>query len=138
MNETRVAGGFLALVAAIVIVKLVVGWMSTGADVISAENVTQQWAFAYQYEESLKSEALQICNAEKALAAATNIAEQTQRRSQVLAMQNNYHRIAQEFDARLRNAFEAKLVAPPDVARVAPSLSAMVEVVCASSTEAVR
>ena len=138
MSVTRVVGGFIALVAAILIVTVIVGWMSTGAGLISADNVAKQWAFAYQYEESLKSEALQICNAEKALAASTNVAEQTQRRSQVLAMKNNYHRIAQEFDARLRNAFEAKLVAPPDVVREAPSLSDMAEVVCASKTEAVQ
>src|SRR5688572_29325957 len=138
MSATRVMGGFIALVAAISMVMLLVGWMSAGVDLISPDNVAKQWAFAYQYEESLKSEALQICNAEKALAAATNVTEQTQRRSQVLAMQNNYHRIAQEFDARLRNAFEAKLVAPPDVVRVAPSLSELAGVVCVSKEEAIQ
>ena len=138
MSAQRIVGGFFAPVAATLIVTVIVGWMSTGAELISGDNVAKQWAFAYQYEESLKSEALQICNAEKALAASTNVTEQTQRRSQVLAMQNNYHRIAQEFDARLRNAFEAKLVAPPDVVRAAPSLSEMVEEVCASKTEASR
>jgi len=108
----------------------VLGWISVPGRIVSPENVEEQWRFAYQYSESLESQALQVCAAEEVLAASTTDNERAQRRSHLLAMEQNYFRIQQEYDARLRNAFEAGLVAPPDVPRRAPSLEDTKTAIC--------
>ncbi len=101
------------------------GWISVPGQVLSPQNVQEQWRFAYAFDESLQAIAQQVCATEKALAGATNENEQTQRRSQLLAYEQNYARVAAEYDARLRNAFQAGLVAPSDVPRRAPTLNEM-------------
>jgi hypothetical protein len=98
--------------------------------VTSAENVRDQWAFAYSYDEALRAAARQVCSAEKALASSTTDEERPQRRSQLMAFEENYSRIQAEYNARLRNAFEAKMVAPEDVPKHAPSLEELKLQVC--------
>ena len=106
------------------------GWFSVPGEIVSPENVKKQWAFAYQYDESLQAAARQVCLAEKALNAAESDTEKTQRRSQLLAYETNYTRIEAEYNAKLRNAFEAGLVAPPDVPKRAQTLDDMKSRVC--------
>jgi len=121
------------IVAASVIGGIVVwvgGWAAVPAQVTSAENVQKQWAFAYQYDESLQAAARQVCSAEKGVAESSSDMERTQRRSQALAYEQNYARIEAEFNAKLRNAFEAKYVAPSDVPKRAPTLTEMKAKVC--------
>jgi hypothetical protein len=106
------------------------GWFSVPGEITSPENVKKQWAFAYQYDESLHAAARQVCLTEKALNTAESDTEKTQRRSQLLAYETNYTRIEAEYNAKLRNAFEAGLVKPPDVPKTAPSLDEMKSRVC--------
>lgn len=133
-NTTSFAGKWLLWIIGMVLVLGAIGWVinwaSVPGEIASAENVKKQWEFAYTYEESLKSAARQVCSAERALTDAQLPDERTQRRSQVMALEQNYSRIQAEFNARLRNAFQAKLVAPSDVPETAPELSAMKSKVC--------
>ena len=135
-NVTRFTASWVLWVVGFVVVLGILGWVirwaSVPGQVISPENVRKQWAFAYQYDESLQAAARQVCATEKATNIATDPQEKTQRRSQQLDLENNYARIEAEFNARLRNAFEAKLVAPNDVPSAALDLSAMKARVCAN------
>lgn len=123
--------GIICVVGAIgFVLNWAAGWAAVPAQVASAENVQKQWAFAYQYDESLQAAARQVCSAEKGVAESSSDAERTQRRSQALAYEQNYARIEAEFNAKLRNAFEAKYVAPSDVPKRAPTLVEMKAKVC--------
>lgn len=121
---------FVGAVAAIGLVGWAMDWFSTPGQVFSAANVREQWAFAYRYDSSLDAAARQVCSAERAHAEATNDAERIQRRSQLAAFEQNYYRIQAEYDGRLRNAFEARLVKPSDVPDRAPELVATKRRVC--------
>lgn len=102
------------------------GWFNTGVQVISPENVKAQWQFAYDYDAALKAIANNWCTLKKAEDAETNPDYKTQRVSQRLAVETQYRTKQAEFDGRLRDAFRAKLVAPPDVPHQAPSLETQV------------
>ena len=102
------------------------GWVRTGAHVVSAENVKAQWQFAYDYEEDLRSAASQWCTVKKAEDTAAKAGDSNvlgQRQSQRIALEQNYARIKADYDARLRDAFRAKLVKPGDVPSRAPELT---------------
>ena len=150
--------GFIGIILLVTGVFWVLGWLMVPGQVTSADNVQQQWAFAYQYDESLKAIATQVCTADKAVDTAMSDEEKaisraeskegtlkerdvraaesmrdevTQRRSQEMAYEQNYARVAAEYNTKLRNAFEAKHVAPNDVPRIAPTLLEMKRQVCA-------
>jgi len=116
--------------ATLVVGRFAFGWFTAPVQIYSIENVREQWRFAYDYDESLKAAAQQVCIAEKAVQDASSDNEKSQRRSQQMAYETNYTRIEADFNARLRNAFEAKLVKPADVPDKAPSLSEMKKRVC--------
>lgn len=119
------AGGLLTALAG-----WAFGWFAEPLRITSPENVREQWQFAYQYEESLNAAAQQVCIAEKAVTSSESANERTQRKSQLLAYETNYTRIQAEYNARLRNAFEAKLVKPADVPDRAPTLEEAKQRVC--------
>jgi hypothetical protein len=120
----------LIIIPLLFITSFVAGWVAVPFKVFGANNVSNQWAFAYKYSEALDAAALQVCSTEKIESEATTDAERTARRSQRIALEQNYARIAAEYNARLRNAFEAKLVRPPDVPSQAPSLTSTKANVC--------
>lgn len=106
-------------------------WLFVPAQVASVENVRDQWRFAYEYDEKLKAIASQICIGKKAVEQSTESADaRTQRLSQLIAIEQNYARVEAEYNARLRNAFEAKLVKPSDVPSRAPTVDENLSVVC--------
>lgn len=105
-------------------------WLSVPGHVTSAEQVQNQWAFAYEYEEALQAAAQQVCSAERGVQQASNETEATQRRSHVLAYEQNYARIEAAYNARLRNPFQGKYVKPKNVPEKAPSLAQMKQKVC--------
>lgn len=128
---------FLKWFFAITFVVLVMGgvvwglkWLLVPAQVASVENVREQWRFAYQYDESLRAIAQQICSASKAVREAEDSNEKTQRRSQLVALEQNYARVEAEYNAKLRNAFDAKLVKPSDVPEKAPTMKESVSTAC--------
>lgn len=134
MSETTSSpslGKIIAWVGGVLLVLMVLGWMFGWIGVpfrtTSAENVREQWSFAYRYEASLEASARNVCSARTAVAQATSDQEQVQRRSQALAYEQNYSRVQSEYDGRLRNAFEAKLVRPRDVPAEAPDLDQMLQ-----------
>jgi hypothetical protein len=96
-------------------------WVNAGKEVVSPENVKEQWAFAYGFDESLGATARNWCSAKQAENLAVGDAKD-QRISQRLAQENLYSANAAKYDAALKNAFEAKLVKPSDVPTKAPTL----------------
>lgn len=98
------------------------GWFNTAVEVVSPTNVKAQWQFAYDYHENLKAIANNWCSLKKAEEAETNPDYKTQRISQRLAVETQYRTKQAEYDGRLDDAFRAKIVAPPDVPRHAPTL----------------
>ncbi len=104
------------------------GWIGAGARIISPENVRVQWQFAYDYQASLEATANNVCRARQdEKAAPEGTTERSQRTSQRIAQEQNYERIRAQYDARLADAFRAKLVRPPDVPDHAPTLEEMLK-----------
>jgi len=132
MSTGKIIGIGIAALVGVVVFGWAFGWFVTPLEITSAENVRKQWAFAYQYDESLKAAAMQVCSMERAVKEAQVSEERMQRQSQLLAFQQNYVRIEAEYNAKLRNAFEAKMVKPADVPNKAPSLDTLKREVCGS------
>lgn len=122
----------IAVLAIVVLIPIGwgLGWLSVPFQTTSAQNVREQWKFAYQFDEDLQAQARNACIAEKAYNEAPAGDVKTQRQTQLIANEQNYNRIAADYDARLRNAFEAKLVRPSDVPDKAPTLAEMKRRVC--------
>ena len=99
------------------------GWFNTGVQVVSPDNVKAQWQFAYDYDASLKAIAKQWCTARQNEIAETNPEYRVQFQVQRTGIENNYQRVKSEYDGRLRDAFRARLVKPPDVPQAAPELT---------------
>lgn len=124
----RALGIVVVLVVVIGVVGFALGWFRAARDVVGPENVRAQWQFAYDTIENLDAIAVSVCNAEKALqqsiagGADSHIIEQ--RRSHLLAFENNYARVANGYDGQVRDKFRGGLVKPPDVPERAPSLEA--------------
>jgi hypothetical protein len=121
-----IAAGIGILILVVVVLTalgLLFGWIGGGASVVSVDNVKAQYQFAYQDLNSLKATAANACGEREALADPTLGAdEKTARRSQLIAYEQNYERIKAEYDARVQNVFQAKLVKPADVPLMAPTL----------------
>ncbi|AXQ69430.1 hypothetical protein HOU02_gp295 [Caulobacter phage CcrBL9] len=99
------------------------GWLGAGSNVVSAGNVKAQWAEAYKTHESLGSAAFSVCSADKALANAITDGERIQRQTQLSAYEQNYARIAGEYNAQMADGFRAKYVKPGDLPDRAETLS---------------
>lgn len=127
----KILGYIVGIILGIMLVSWAVGWIGTPLQVTSVDNVRKQFAFAYQYEESLNAATRQYCTARDARdRTEPNSEVRNQRETQMIAIEQNYARIAGEYDAKLRNAFDAKYVAPADVPKRAPTLNEKVTVVC--------
>ncbi len=127
MATSQPSGGKVALIIALILAGVLalswaLGWIAVPLGVTSAGNVREQWRFAYEYNSSLRASATQVCTARRAIATSASAEERTQRNSQAIATEQNYARIAAAYDARLENAFEARLVRPGDVPAHAPTL----------------
>jgi hypothetical protein len=116
--------GLLGIIGVLVL-SFALGWIAVPFQIFGVDNVKAQWQFAYTYDESLQAIARQDCTAITAVKAAATTDEATARRSQQFSIENNYSRVEGEYNAALRNAFQAKLVAPADVPSIAPTLLVM-------------
>lgn len=130
-------GWVAAIVALVVVISIVVaiggffgGWFSEAQRQVSPTNVKAQFAFVYDDLNSLKAEARQICTAQTAVNTATDPTVKSQRESQLLTEENNYNRIAGQYDAHLEDTFRAKYIRPHDVPSRAPRLSDMLTQEC--------
>jgi hypothetical protein len=104
-------------------------WAKEPARILSPENVKAQWAFAYGYEESLKTAARNVCGVREALIdPKIDNDEAKTRRRELTTLTQNYNRILAQYNAKLRNMFEAKIVKPPDVIVLAYSLEDQITV----------
>ena len=117
-------------IVAIVVVSLAAGWITLPFLKGSAGNVEKQFTFGYQQYNALKATATSVCAAQKAVDAATNDSERSQRTSQLLAYETNYARLAGEYDAWASNIFQGNVVRPADLPLRAPSLDTMKTQVC--------
>ncbi len=125
----KLVGAGLALAVLLCGAAWVFGWGKTAADVVGPDNVKAQWAFAYEYDNSLTGIATNWCSFKKAeLASIGNSDEHSQRVSMTLAQETLYASKKAEYDAALRNAFKAKLVKPADVPTSAPTLDEKIAV----------
>ncbi|MDO8522796.1 MAG: hypothetical protein Q7S12_00715 [bacterium] len=119
----------LGVALALIVGGWILSWVLVPLQMTSPENVRKQWGFAYEYDESLQAAARQVCGMEKALVS-SGAEDKSQRQSQLLALEQNYSRIERDYNAKLRNAFEAKYIRPSDVPNRAPTLSEMKLKVC--------
>lgn len=142
LRNQKPAWLWLKILAAAVFVAVTVGatawacgWVKTGAEVVGPTNVKEQWRFAYDYTESLNGIAGNWCTAKQVEDSTTDSAAKDQRVSQRIAHEQNYRRVQNEYDARLADAFRAKLVKPADVPNRAPTLQETVAALgCATPT----
>lgn len=118
----KLLGIALAIGLVFMVVGFAAGWFRATTAVVSPENVKAQWQFAYDYDASLKAIAGQWCTAKAAEVAETNPDFKAQRTSQRIAVEQNYDRVKGVYDARLADAFRAKLVRPSGVPTRAPAL----------------
>lgn len=103
-------------------VNFATSWLSQPAKIYGVENVREQWKFAYTYNQSLGAIQDQFCTADRAVADSADNVERSQRVTQRIAIENNYARVAAQYDAALQNAFEGGLVRPSDVPETAAAL----------------
>lgn len=127
MRTSKVVLFVFITVSVILLISWSLGWLSMPFQTTSVENVKKQWGFAYSYNESLKAIAQQVVNTQKLVDSTTDKNVKAQRESQLLAYENNYSRVKAEYDAKLKNAFEAKWIKPSDVPDSAPTLSQMIK-----------
>ena len=121
-----VVAGFVALVIGLTALGFALDWFGTGVKIVSPENVKAQYEFAYQDTRALRADATNVCGELHVLADPTVSAdEKTSRRSQLLAYQQLYAKTEADYDARVANVFQAKLVKPSDVPLVSPTLQEM-------------
>lgn len=134
----RVGGSFtrhpivwiVAVLVLLGIVGFIVSWIGAAAEVVSPDNVRQQYALAYQDYNALQATAQNACVIRDAVKNATSDDEKTQRESQLLAVQTNYNNIASQYEARMQNIFQAKKVKPTDLPFQAPTESEMESQLC--------
>lgn len=99
------------------------GWLGAAKQVVSPANVRAQYATAYSRYEALKATTCNVAALSAQVATTTDAGVKAQLSSQETALQQNYTRIAADYDAAYDNAFAAKHVGPSDLPRVAPTLS---------------
>lgn len=125
----KIALGIGIFVILVMAASIAGGWFDTGARIVSAGHVEDQWRTAYDRYNALRATAAQACDMERIVAESTGEA-QTQRQSQLLALRQNYVRIAGQYDAALADPFRARLVRPRDLPANAPTLSQMQATAC--------
>lgn len=117
----KVVAVFLGIALCAGVGNYVFGWFGKAADVVSPDNVEEQWRFAYDFDKSLTAAATNWCTA-KNLEDDAPPADKSERQSQTAARAATYESIRAQYDARLADAFRAKLVKPSDVPDQAPML----------------
>jgi hypothetical protein len=124
MRILAIAAIAIAAIIGITLLGLGGGWFGAGANVVSAGNVREQFRDGYTNYESLNAIAANYCSAQSALAATTEPSERSQRITQVAAQEQNYNRVAANYNAAMRDAFRAKFVKPGDLPETAPTFAA--------------
>lgn len=119
----------VALVVILATIGWTLGWITVPGQVVSPQNVQEQFQFAYKYYNAMVAGALQTCLFEKDLETLSGDAK-IQRQSQLLAIETTYTQNAAAYNAAMENTFKAKYVKPGDLPDRAPSLDQMRSQVC--------
>jgi hypothetical protein len=98
------------------------GWFRAHTDTVSAQNVKEQWQFAYDMDRGLDSLAQKYCAAQAAESKAVGQDAVNMAQQMTLANKNLYFQREGEYNARLADKFRAGLVAPTDVPNPATPL----------------
>lgn len=112
-------GAILAVGVLGSLIGLASGWWNAGVQVVSASNVKEQYAQAINEWESLKTSAFNACSAQSA---ETDENSPTFVEGPELAYAATYRRSVVEYNSRMKNIFEAKLVGPSGYPREVPRL----------------
>jgi len=120
------AGVLLAAAIIIPILGLGFGWFNSTLQVVSPQNVREQYSTAYGDWEGMKGTANNVC-AFRTVVAEAPADVRDQRITALIAYQQNYTRLAADYDAAYDNAFRAKHVGPTDIPNKAPSLADMLQ-----------
>lgn len=118
----KILGAATFIGVTVTVLAFACSWGGAARDVVSPENVRAQWQFSYDYSESLRGVAGNWCTARRTELETVDPTARDQRVTQRIAIENNYRRVQNEYDARLADAFRAKLVRPGDVPARAPTL----------------
>lgn len=123
----KIIGIIIAIILGFVVVGWGMGWFNKAAEVTSANHVERQWALAYTANSSLQAIAGNVCRARRVADGETDPAIRSQRQSQVIAQEQNYARVAAQYNAAMADAFQSKLIKPGDLATSAPPLEEAVQ-----------
>lgn len=131
--RTTLQYGFvvIAVFAALAIVGGIVsfglGWFNAGAEIVSPNNVRDQYQHVIEDYEALEASAANACGAKRT---ASGPDDPVLVENPTLAYEAKYRSIAVDYNRRQLNIFEAKLVGPKGYPRYAPTLREMKREVC--------
>lgn len=123
----KAIGAGLAVFLLIVAVGFGLDWFSTGKDIVSPDNVTNQYRGIIGNYEGLEAAAANACAAKNNK---SEEADPTLVEDPSFAYAANYRKIAIEYNRRWANVFEAKVVGPQGYPKKAPTLKEMQRKVC--------
>lgn len=122
---------FLVVIGILVLMfgftRFVLGWFGAGAEIVSPTNVKQQYALVIGDWEALQQEAANACAARSAPERENS---PTFLEDPSFAYAAKYRETAADYNRRMNNLFEAKIVAPGGYPRRAPTLEEMQARVC--------
>lgn len=107
----KVLGWAIAFVVAVIALWLIIGWVTTSANVVSAGNVKEQHTQVIQNWEAMVAAAENACTVQKS-ATTNDPSDPVLVENPVLAYEATFRRIKVEYERRMQNFFEAKIVAP--------------------------
>lgn len=101
-------------------------WLGAATQVISPANVRAQYRLAYDDYNALNKLKDTMCIQVTAVTTETDPDAKSQRRTQLLAYEAQYNRVAGEYEARYEDAFRSKHVGPGDLPRTVDRASTVV------------
>lgn len=101
------------------------GWLKTGADIVSPENVTKQYREVIGQYKKMEAAAERACSAVKSASSPESKASPQFLEDPKLAYENAYTQLLPDYNRRQQNIFESELVGPKGYPRQAPTLEEM-------------
>lgn len=124
----KAIGAVLALILAVFVILVVstpltigFGWFSGEANLRSFSHVRDTYSFAYDHITTLRGLQQNTCIAKQAVQDATPDVK-SQRETELIANEQTYNRVAQEYDSYMSDHFRGKLIHPADLPMPAPPL----------------
>ena len=96
-------------------------WYLKATSTNNPQNVTEKWQFAHEFDKSLDTITINWCNAVKTKD--ETIGNNSIEQSLARAYLTEYNLVKAQYNARLNDAFEAKLIVPPNIPHSAPTLA---------------